>query len=55
MPASIGMVHLEYVNSLLEYQKSGIDFTLASFDNESLITAIVFTKQSQPHFARLRA
>ncbi|MDA1371654.1 MAG: hypothetical protein O2971_12965 [Proteobacteria bacterium] len=37
-PAYNGMVHLDYVNSLLDYQKSGLDFTLASFGNESLIT-----------------
>lgn len=37
-PAYGGMVHLDYVNSLLEYQKNGLDFALASIGNESLIT-----------------
>ena len=37
-PAYGGMVHLEYMNSVLDYQKHGLNFTLASFGNESLIT-----------------
>lgn len=37
-PAYGGMVHLDYVNSLLEFQKQGLDFALASMGNESLIT-----------------
>ncbi len=37
-PAYGGMVHLGYLNSLLEYQKQGLPFSLASFGNESLIT-----------------
>lgn len=37
-PAYGGLVHLDYVNSLLEYQKKGLDFALASLGNESLIT-----------------
>lgn len=37
-PAYGGMVHLDYANSLLEFQKNGLDFALASIGNESLIT-----------------
>lgn len=37
-PAYGGMVHLGYMNSILEYQKQGLPFSLASFGNESLIT-----------------
>lgn len=37
-PAYGGMVHLDYLNSLLSYQQAGIGFTLASIGNESLIT-----------------
>lgn len=37
-PAYGGMVHLDYLNSLLEFQKQGLQFSLASFGNESLIT-----------------
>jgi len=37
-PAYGGMVHLDYVNSLLEFQKQGLNFALASLGNESLIT-----------------
>lgn len=37
-PAYGGMVHLDYLNSLLDYQKQGLDFALASLGNESLIT-----------------
>ncbi|MCG8414713.1 MAG: hypothetical protein MI746_10895, partial [Pseudomonadales bacterium] len=37
-PAYGGMVHLGYLNSLLEYQQQGLPFSLASFGNESLIT-----------------
>lgn len=37
-PAYNGMVHLDYLNSLLEYQKHGLNFQLACFGNESLIT-----------------
>jgi hypothetical protein len=37
-PAYGGMVHLDYLNSLLEFQKKGLDFSLASIGNESLIT-----------------
>lgn len=37
-PAYGGMVHLDYLNSMLEYQRQGLDFALASIGNESLIT-----------------
>ncbi len=37
-PAYSGMVHLDYLNSLLEFQKQGLQFSLVSFGNESLIT-----------------
>lgn len=37
-PAYGGMVHLDYMNSVLDYQKHGLNFSLASFGNESLIT-----------------
>lgn len=37
-PAYGGMVHLDYLKSVLEYQRHGLPFSLASFGNESLIT-----------------
>lgn len=37
-PAYGGMMHSDYVNSLLEYQTAGIEFGLATIGNESLIT-----------------
>ena len=37
-PAYGGMVHIDYLNSLLGYQHAGIPYTLASIGNESLIT-----------------
>ncbi|QIL73828.1 hypothetical protein G7048_25325 (plasmid) [Diaphorobacter sp. HDW4B] len=37
-PAYGGMVHLDYLNSLLAYQQAGISYTLAGIGNESLIT-----------------
>ncbi len=37
-PAYGSMVHLDYMNSLLEFQKQGLNFQLACFGNESLIT-----------------
>ena len=37
-PAYGGMVHIGYMNSLLEYQRQGLNFSLAAFGNESLIT-----------------
>ncbi len=37
-PAYGGMVHLDYMNSLLDYQRQGLNFSLAAFGNESLIT-----------------
>ena len=37
-PAYGGMVHLDYLKNLLEYQRHGLPFSLASFGNESLIT-----------------
>ncbi|QIL82162.1 hypothetical protein G7047_21180 [Diaphorobacter sp. HDW4A] len=32
------MVHIDYLNSLLSYQGAGIEYTLATIGNESLIT-----------------
>lgn len=37
-PAYAGMMHMNYVNSLLDFQVHGIDFTLSAVGNESLIT-----------------
>ena len=37
-PAYGGMVHVDYVNSLLTYQRAGIAYSLATIGNESLIT-----------------
>jgi hypothetical protein len=37
-PAYGGMMHMDFVNSLLDYHKAGIPFTLAAIGNESLIT-----------------
>jgi hypothetical protein len=37
-PAYGGMMHAEYVNSLLGYQAAGLRFSLMSIGNESLIT-----------------
>lgn len=37
-PAYGGMVHLDYLNSLLDYQRQGLNFSLAALGNESLIT-----------------
>lgn len=37
-PAYGGMIHSDYVSSLLEYQQVGISFGLATIGNESLIT-----------------
>lgn len=37
-PAYGGMLHMDYLNSLLNYQREGIEFTLATIGNESLIT-----------------
>jgi hypothetical protein len=37
-PAYGGRVHLYYMNSLLEFQKNGLNFTLATLGNDSLIT-----------------
>lgn len=37
-PAYGGMVHTDFVRSLLDYQHLGLRFSLATLDNESLIT-----------------
>ena len=37
-PAYGGMIHSDYVNALLTYQRSGIKFGLMTIGNESLIT-----------------
>lgn len=37
-PAFGGMVHLGFVNSLMDFQRHGLPFSLASIGNESLIT-----------------
>lgn len=48
-PAYGGMVHMDFVHSLLEYQKAGIRFTLATLGNESLITRARNTLVSMFH------
>jgi hypothetical protein len=56
-PAYGGMVHLDYLKSLLEYQRHGLPFSLASFGNESLITrarnSIISYFYQQPEFTHL--
>ncbi|HAJ76675.1 MAG TPA: hypothetical protein DCM64_09485 [Gammaproteobacteria bacterium] len=57
-PAYGGIVHLDYVNSLLDYQKNGLNFTLASFGKESLITRarntiISYFHHNQEHYTHL--
>lgn len=37
-PAYGGMVHLDYLNSISEYFRSGIPFSISAIGNESLIT-----------------
>ncbi len=37
-PAYGGMVHCDYVNALLHYQRAGVDYGLMTLGNESLIT-----------------
>ena len=37
-PAYGGMVHLDYLNSISEYYRSGIPFSISAIGNESLIT-----------------
>jgi hypothetical protein len=37
-PAYGGLLHIDYVHSLLDFQRSGIPFTLATLGQESLVT-----------------
>lgn len=48
-PAYGGMVHMDFVHSLLDYQKAGVRFTLATLGNESLITRARNTLLSMFH------
>lgn len=48
-PAYGGMVYMDFVHSLLSYQKAGIQFTLATLGNESLITRARNTLLSMFH------
>lgn len=48
-PAYAGMVHMDFVHSLLDYQKAGIRFTLGTLGNESLITRARNTLLSMFH------
>ena len=48
-PAYGGMVHMDFVHSLLGYQKAGFKFTLATLGNESLITRARNTLLSMFH------
>lgn len=56
-PAYGGMVHLDYLKSILEYQRHGLPFSLATFGNESLITrarnSIISYFYHQPEFTHL--
>lgn len=51
------MVHLDYLKSVLEYQRHGLSFSVASFGNESLITrarnSIISYFYHQPEFTHL--
>lgn len=55
-PAYGGQVHVDYVNSLLVFQRQGIAFTLMTIGNESLITrarnTIISTFHARQEFGR---
>lgn len=48
-PAYNGMVHLDYVRSLFDFQRAGIPFAWAAIGNESLITRARNTLLAQFH------
>ncbi len=56
-PAYAGMVHLDYLNSIAEYFRSQINFTISAIGNESLITrarnAILSKFYAEPEFTHL--
>jgi hypothetical protein len=56
-PAYGGQVHVDYVSSLLVFQRQGIVFTLMTIGNESLITrarnTIISTFHGRPEFTHL--
>ena len=56
-PAYAGMVHMDYVSSLLEFKQNGILFSLMSIGNESLITrarnTILSAFHVRPEFTHL--
>ncbi|MFO1024669.1 MAG: hypothetical protein U1E70_05745 [Acetobacteraceae bacterium] len=56
-PAYGGMVHLEYVRSLFEFARAGLQFEMATIGNESLITrarnAIISNFYSRPEYTHL--
>ncbi len=56
-PAYGGMVHIDFVGSLLSYPSAGIKFTLATIGNESLITrarnAITSRFYAHPEYSHL--
>ena len=56
-PAYGGMVHVDFVNSLLEFRNAGIPYTLVTVGNESLITrarnTILAAFAARPEFTHL--
>ena len=56
-PAYAGMVHMDYVSSLLDFKLGGILFSLMSIGNESLITrarnTILSAFHARPEFTHL--
>jgi hypothetical protein len=56
-PAYAGMVHLDYLNSISEYYRNRINFTISAIGNESLITrarnAILSKFYEEPEFTHL--
>ena len=56
-PAYAGMVHLDYLASISDYFRAGLNFSLATIGNESLITrarnAILSKFHEDPQFSHL--
>lgn len=56
-PAYAGMVHLDYLNSISEYYRTQLNFTISAIGNESLITrarnAILSKFHAEPEFTHL--
>ena len=56
-PAYAGMVHLDYLNSISEYYRTQLNFTISAIGNESLITrarnAILSKFYAEPEFTHL--